>query len=398
MAAIQFKVGSYHLHDDPNFNYQLNRLVSWGGGDLDEVREAARKITDCASWERELIALGAKAKAEGRIREASGYYRMAEFFMFHGNPNKMTVYDTSRELFYQEYASCFGAENGQIAIDRIPFQGTTLPCWHIKPQGKAKDTILLHGGNDSSIEEFLSPVLYFAEQGFEVYCFDGPGQGETLRKGGLTFIPEWEKPVGALLDYYGLEEVTIIGVSLGGMFAPRAAAFDKRIKRVVAWSILPNFLDVNLATRPPLVRAFVKFLLATKQAWLIDVVFDRLAEKEELVKWGLNHGKYAYGAKDAYGYLRACASFDMLKIADKIDQDFLLLGARQDHFIAFDLYKPEIDALANVKSLTFRAFSDREEAGAHCNLGNMKLALDTIMDWIRFTKARDESAVHRMDI
>jgi len=124
MAAIQFKVGSYHLHDDPNFNYQLNRLVSWGGGDLDEVREAARKITDCASWERELIALGAKAKAEGRIREASGYYRMAEFFMFHGNPNKMTVYDTSRELFYQEYASCFGAENGQIAIDRIPFQGS----------------------------------------------------------------------------------------------------------------------------------------------------------------------------------------------------------------------------------------------------------------------------------
>ena len=38
--------------------------------------------------------------------------------------------------------------------------------------------------------------------------------------------------VGGLVG--GYDDVTIIVISLGGYLAPRAAAFDKRIKRVVA--------------------------------------------------------------------------------------------------------------------------------------------------------------------
>ena len=47
----------------------------------------------------------------------------------------------------------------------------------------------------------------------------------------LTFTPEWEKPVGAVLDFYGAEDVTIVGVSLGGELAMRAAAMEPRIRR-----------------------------------------------------------------------------------------------------------------------------------------------------------------------
>ncbi|RRD93486.1 alpha/beta fold hydrolase, partial [Bacillus licheniformis] len=89
---------------------------------------------------------------------------------------------------------------------------------------------------------------YLSDCGFTVYVFEGPGQGGVLRRQGKKFTHEWERPVKAVLDHLGLEEVTIIGASLGGMLAPRAAAFEPRIRRVIAWSIFPNGLEVLLST------------------------------------------------------------------------------------------------------------------------------------------------------
>lgn len=95
--------------------------------------------------------------------------------------------------------------------------------------------------SDWSEQEFFFPMLYLAENGFTVYLFVGPGQGGVMRVQGKHFTHKWEKPVKTVLDYFKLDDVTIIGASLGGMLAPRAAAFEKRIKRVIAWSIFPNF-------------------------------------------------------------------------------------------------------------------------------------------------------------
>lgn len=379
---IPFKVGTYQLNRDPNFNYQLNRLIMWNGGDLDEVQKISHKITDCTSWVREISALGEKALSENRISQACGYLRMAEFFMFHKDPNKMAVYDKWRSLFYEYYAGYFGDGEGQIKVERVPYETAYLPCWHVKPKGTCKDVILLHGGNDSSIEELLFPLLYFKDQGFEVYCFEGPGQGEVLKKCGIPFTYQWEFPVKAVLDYYDLGDVTIIGISLGGMFAPRAAAFEKRIRRVVAWSIMPNLLDVALATQSKPVQILLKVLLKTKQRWLLNCILNQVSKKNQMIHWALSHGKYAYGVDTTFEYFLASTDYDMLKIADRIDQDFLLIGASEDHFVDFNLYKPEIDALSNVHSLTFRVFNKNEHAENHCNAGNTKLVCDTILNWI----------------
>jgi predicted esterase YcpF (UPF0227 family) len=43
----------------------------------------------------------------------------------------------------------------------------------------------------------------------------------------MKFDPAWERPVKAVLDYFNLEDVTIIGASLGGYLAPRAAVFER---------------------------------------------------------------------------------------------------------------------------------------------------------------------------
>lgn len=105
---------------------------------------------------------------------------------------------------------------------------------YAEAKGEKKDTILLHGGNDSYFEEFFFPMLYLSENGFDVYLFEGPGQGGVLRNQGKHFTYQWEKPVKTILDMLNIDDVTIIGASLGGMLAPRAAAFEKRIRRVIA--------------------------------------------------------------------------------------------------------------------------------------------------------------------
>ena len=89
---FNFKTGIYKLNNQANFDFQLNRLIMWDGGDLDEVRAVSHKINGSESWKRELIALGDKALAEKRIENAIAYYRMSEFFMYDGDPDKKKYY------------------------------------------------------------------------------------------------------------------------------------------------------------------------------------------------------------------------------------------------------------------------------------------------------------------
>ena len=169
------------------------------------------------------------------------------------------------------------------------------------------------------------------------------------------------------------------------MLAPRAAAFEKRIKRVIAWSVFPNFRDVILSASSPAEgrrMKLAKWLLDHNCRGIINAVFGRLAEKDEMIRWGLEHGKYAYEAEDAFGYAQKMNRFQMMDIADRITQDVLIVGANKDHFIPYTMVGEEINALRNVRSLTFRLFTDKEDACNHCNCGNVKLTFDTFMNWI----------------
>lgn len=115
---------------------------------------------------------------------------------------------------------------------------------------------------------------------------------------------------------------------------------------------------------------------------IINLVFGKKAKKEPVIDWGLKHGMYAYEAKDAYGYAEKLKRYDLEPIADQITQDMLIIGANEDHFIDYRLIGREINMLKNVRSLTFRLFTDKEDAQNHCNVGNGKIVLDAICDWI----------------
>lgn len=379
---VILKKGVYKLNDEANFNYQLNRVINWDGGRLEDVQKVSDKIHNSDDWKRELILLGDEAMKEGRTDNAIAYYRMSEFFMYDGDPDKRKYYEKATKLFYEYYAVFFEGENPRIERYDVPYENVKLPVMHVVPDGASKGTILIHGGNDSYFEEFLFTVLYMQEQGFEVYMFEGPGQGGVMRVQGMHFTHEWEKPVKVILDYFKLSDVTIIGISLGGYLAPRAAAFDKRITKVVAWSIFPCFQDILVSMQPQGTQRAFHILMKLHARPLLNLVFGKKAKKSPIIDWGIKHGCYAYEAKDAYSYAKKLKLYDIAPVADQITQDMLILGASGDHFIDYHLIGKEINMLRNVRSLTFRLFTDKEEAENHCNVGNGKLAIDEILSWI----------------
>ena len=95
----------------------------------------------------------------------------------------------------------------------------------------------MHDGYDSFMEELLHVMQYLTQAGYEVILFEGPGQGAAIREHNLIFMHEWEHPVTAVIDYFDLNDVTLIGISLGGYLSLRAAAFEPRISRVVCYDI-----------------------------------------------------------------------------------------------------------------------------------------------------------------
>jgi hypothetical protein len=114
----------------------------------------------------------------------------------------------------------------------------------------------------------------------------------------------------------------------------------------------------------------------------MNKLYTKMMEKEEIIKWNLLHGMYAYDAETPADYVKKIRRFTLKGIADKIDQDVLIIGANKDHFIMPYLFHEEYDMLQNARSLTLRLLTDKQNAGAHCNVGNSKLVLDSIIKWI----------------
>ncbi|OGO18115.1 MAG: hypothetical protein A2Z14_13345 [Chloroflexi bacterium RBG_16_48_8] len=136
----------------------------------------------------------------------------------------------------------------------VPFEDYQLVANLRRPTGlKRPPLVILLPGLDSTKEEFFYWENVFLQRGLATLSMDGPGQGETGYNS--TIRPDYNVAVSAMLDALegrrdvDLNRIGIVGVSLGGYFAPRAAAFEPRLKAVSAiggpyefaerWSDLP---------------------------------------------------------------------------------------------------------------------------------------------------------------
>lgn len=146
-----------------------------------------------------------------------------------------------------------GAERIEARLDGAPLAANLR-----RPPGVARPPlVLLIPGLDSTKEEFFHHENAFLCRGMATLSMDGPGQGES---GFATAIrPDYEVAVAAMLDALSgrddlaLDRVGAVGVSLGGYYAPRAAAFEPRL-RAVAGVSGPYDFGEHWDELPPLTR------------------------------------------------------------------------------------------------------------------------------------------------
>ncbi len=366
-------VGFHEFHKDESFNFQLNRWYSMGYARFEDMEEAGQKINSFEDWKTEMIKRAEIAVSEDRMMNAAYYYRAAELFTTREDPDKEHLYDQFIDHFQKAFQ--------EDAIERfeVPYNDAFLPAMRIQPKDAEKrGTVVLHGGFDSFMEELYFLMRYFSDHCYEVIAFDGPGQGGALKKYGLALDYEWEKPTKAILDYFELNDVTLIGISMGGWLCLRAAAFEPRIKRVIAWSVSFDVIQyTNIVGQQFAKLFFKKFRNFTNNAMV------KKMKKDLEYSWFVNNLIYITN-KDM-----PIEGFDVLLQlneenlhSDSVKQDVLILTGRKDHMVPFKMHNLQIKALTNARSVTGRIFTKEEHAQNHCQIGNIGLALDAMVKWI----------------
>lgn len=382
MKQFTFPTGYYDLHKTKIIDYQLNRWHSLGYVRLEDMRQAGQNIRGLDDWKPEMICLADNALAEGRLMDGTFLYRAAEFFAHPSDPDKKRLYDKFVTLFYDELMAGEPLHRFKIPYGRAALTGFTLPA-----QGAARrGHVVMHGGFDSFIEELVSIGYAFAHKGYDVVMFDGPGQGTPLKKYNLPIDYRWELPAKAILDYFDLEDVTWLGVSMGGWLCFRAAANEPRIRRVIASSIAYDYMKIP----PPLVASFARWLMTHKGLFNALSTWKMKMLPQE--KWGIDNLMYITQQKSVFEASQALLSFNEVNLQSaQVQQDVLILTGEEDHFIPMKLHHLQVEALSQARSLTARVFTWADEAQNHCQVGNMGLAVDVMLDWL--AEKRLETAV-----
>jgi pimeloyl-ACP methyl ester carboxylesterase len=372
-TRFTFPVGYHAFHKDQLFNFQLNRWHSLGYARLKDMEEAGKRIGGFEDWKREMLRLAEDALSEGRLVNAAFYFRAAEFYTFQDDPDKEILYDRFIDLFYEVF------EGEGIERQSVPYRGSFLPAIRVPSSAVTKKgTIVMHGGFDSYIEEFYSWMRYFSDHGYEVVAFEGPGQGAARKKYGLALDHEWEKPAKAVLDHFGMDGVTWLGVSMGGYFCFRAAAFEPRIARVIASGIAYDYMQFTNR----LFQLMMKFFFTHLRDFSNRETFKKM-KKDGMHRWmigNLMHISKTDTPMDAFDVARLMNAENLH--SDLVKQDVLILTGRNDHFIPFKMHGMQVRALTNARSVTTRVFEKETKAQNHCQIGNIGLALEVMVDWI----------------
>lgn len=249
------------------------------GVDANDFQRVTNSIERWDDWCQKWSECGAMHEQMGEKAEAEGHYESAAYHYFHAaicyhfgkylfvrKPHELRVAHEHVVHNYRRALPFFDFPGERVAI---PYErgamiyGILRKPWHTpKPP-----VVILVPGLDSVKEELHRYGDDFLRRGMAVLAIDGPGQGEMEFEFPLRF--DYEVPIKYVIDYLesrpdvDASRVGLMGVSLGGYFAPRAAAFEPRLKAVIANAGAYNFAE-DFERLPPLTRE--AFTYRTKSA------------------------------------------------------------------------------------------------------------------------------------
>jgi dienelactone hydrolase len=369
-----------YFPNEPNWNFSIG-LALLGGGNINEIdsvisplKQLKKTNTDEAqvAWRERWVLLGERLERLAKADEAEGndlsagrkyltaatYYMIAERQVSCTNPLKLDAYKKMQACFKKGIV--LGKE--PVEFVEIPYKDTSLPALFIPARnnkGKAPCMIHFDGADGTKEILFHSTHYEYRRRGISLLIVDHPGVGEALRLRNMYTGPDSEVPAGACVDYLekrkdvDKNKIGIVALSLGGYYAPRAAAFEKRLKCCVVWGA----------------------------AWDFSILVEKLAN--EFKDEHLLNFQFAWitGQKTMEDTLKVAKQMTLEGIADKITCPLLVVHGEKDRLLPIEIAERTVNAAINSPIRKLKVFTADEGGVDHCQADDTIIAAEYIADW-----------------
>ena len=368
----------------PNYIWNLSVAIAMeSGAQIGEIVDMCAPIIEAAKgggdagtpafmrqWAAmgdKLIELAAEDEARGRAFSASAkleraalYLITAERMQGHGAPGRKATYARALEAFERS------AKLGRINRERV--ETGTMPALYTRGEGTGPRPVVVYCNGLDSCKE----LLYWsrlpealARRGISTLCVDQPGSGEALRLAGLPVDPHSEHWASRAIDWLETQpdadpkRIGMVGISLGGHFAPRAVAYEPRFASGACWGANHNWREVQ------------------------DKRLKREGENPVPHYWA--HVMWAFGASDMDDFLEKSAEMNLNGHMDGVRVPFLVTHGAQDRQISVYYAHDCYDQLVNSPRRELKIFTPREGGIEHVGADNMAYGRDYIADWFADT-------------
>jgi len=360
------------------------------GGYIDEVDRACKPVLEAsmqgndvgtellyASWAAVADRLVAKAKddeARGRrIGAAETYYRaslytsQAERLQSPKWEGRNAAYQKSIDLLLKH------VELSEAPFTRVevPYEDSSLPGYFYRALGPGPHPVMIQWNGLDSTKEMMYYSGFprmLAERGISSLMIDTPGSGEALRLRNLHARYDTEVWASAIIDWLesragefdiDTARIGLVGWSLGGYYAPRAAAFEPRIKLVVAWGGNHDWAAVQEARRR--------------------------REGEHPVPHYWDHVLWVWDAADMADLIEKTQHMTLDGVAERIRCPILVTHGVHDRQIPVAYAQRTYDQVVHSPKRELRLFDDPEGGIEHISIDNMPYVGGIIADWIAET-------------
>lgn len=360
----------------------------WGGSEIGEVHRVGLRLRDSAgddaAWFREWTAEAEKVEAAGRARHDAGHARSAAGYLlrattyYHVGERFLTPKTADSDRAYQRAVSCFRDAAGIIerpVIEpvEIPYEGTTLPALYVKaeraPGAREPGPAMVYfDGFDITKElQYLKGVRDLVARGVACLIVDGPGNGEAIRFRNLPLHHQTERYATPAYEWLAArpeidpDRIGVMAISLGGYYAPRAAAFEPRFACCVAWGAQWDY----------------------HKTWLKRLErIDHSDTPSLSVPW--HHLLWVLGTSTREESLAELENYRLDGVVQKIRCPFLLLHGAGDEQIPVEDARRCFDAVGSERK-TLRVFTREEGGYHHCQIDNLSVGVAEMWDWIEDT-------------
>jgi fermentation-respiration switch protein FrsA (DUF1100 family) len=335
---------------------------------------------------------GHLVSARGAHLRAAEYYAQVLFFIL-GTTTPAEEPNVYRQV--RRHWEAYGAlAEPRILKVKIPYQGTTIPGYFMRPDdsGRARPTVIVNNGSDAqSVEVFSYGGAAAVARGYNALIFEGPGQGAMLFERKIPFRYDWEKVITPIVSWLrnrsdvDRDRIALTGWSMGGELVVRAAAFEHRLVAVVAdpgmsdpWSAWPAVVrDVQQAGDAA----------AQNLEWTQGIIPELTPSEAFTIKkrGEIFATKFLVEARAGqvptdYALLSTTMEkFNCLPIADKVRTPTLVTKYEADQFV-----EPQAqvvyDQLRKPKALT--TFTVAQGADFHCAPMAPQYRNEVVFDWL----------------